>query len=301
MSTLLADAARKSLLPIMPTGPRHGGKSSLPLMPVRPGCDRPTPWRQTKPAGERLSPILRVEGSEGEKEVLLKIAHERRELFGAFGLVYESYMRAGLTRPNPCCMRLTPYHMLSTTEVFVAMSGGRVICTMSLVGDGDLGLPIEQVYAHEVYWRRLRGGRLGEVSCLADRPEDAGFSCRIPIELMRLLGQCAKRRGMDELLIAVHPRHVKFYERCAAFRVIGEERSYSSVCNKPAVALALDLHNSAVTHPKLYQKFFGVSFPDDALRYRPVSEQLLAEMGDIAKVAGVTIPRYYEEMALIPA
>jgi len=279
MSTLLADATRKPLLPITS---------------IRPQYERLALRARRNKVREYLSPVISIDSPEGTKEVVLKIASGRRELFEAFGLVYDAYRRAGLTPPNPCRMRLTRYHLLPTTEVFVAESRGRVICTMSLIGDGELGLPMEQVYANEVLLRRLRGGRLGEGSCLADCPDET--SSRVAVELMRLLGQCAKRRGMDELLIAVHPRHAKFYERCAACRVIGGERTYASVCGKPAVALALDLHRSAVTHPALYQKFFGVSFPDEVLRRRPLPDELLDELREMAQVADVTIANVVERM-----
>ena len=75
-----------------------------------------------------------------------RIGASREELFAAFHLVYEQYLRSGLMKPNSYRMRVTPYHLLPSTEVLVALDRGAVTCTMSLVRDGELGLPMESVY-----------------------------------------------------------------------------------------------------------------------------------------------------------
>jgi hypothetical protein len=92
------------------------------------------------------------------------------------------------------------------------------------------------------------------------------------------MSQYARHRGVDELLIAVHPRHAKFYERFIGFEIIGGKRLYESVCCKPAVALALDLNRLSVNHPRAYKRFFGSPFSEDAFRRPPIETGMLAEM-----------------------
>ena len=82
--------------------------------------------------------------------VQCKIASLREARDAAFRLVYHSYLRADLTEPNRHETRVTPYHLLPTTEVFVGMCRGEIISTLSLIQDGELGLPIESVYAPEI-------------------------------------------------------------------------------------------------------------------------------------------------------
>jgi hypothetical protein len=214
-----------------------------------------------------------------------KIASSRAELFAAFRLIYAQYLRSGLTEPNPYRMRVTPDQLLPSTELFVAMHRKQVVSTVSLVADGKLGLPMEAIYGQEVALRRMRKSYLGEVSCLADRQQESGQSLTVIIRLMSLMAQCAQQRGIDELLIAVHPRHAKFYERFTAFQVIGEEKNYASVCGRPAVPLALDLKRAPVEHPRLYQRFFGAPYPDEVLQHRPISEKLLGEMRPIMEAS----------------
>ncbi len=201
-----------------------------------------------------------------------RIASSRQEWEAALGLVYRAYVRSGLIQMNHYRMRVTPYHALPTTEVLIA-SIDEVLCTLSIVGDGLLGLPMEAIYAEEVERRRLQGLHLAEVSCLAG--EQSFFMVS---RLMALTAQAAAYRGIDQLLIAVHPRHAKFYERFVAFEVIGEQRTYASVCDHPAVAMAINLNNLSFNHPRAYKRLFGVPFADDLLEYRPVSHQLRSDL-----------------------
>jgi len=223
-------------------------------------------------------------------KLAVKIASQPREIQEALGLVYQAYRRCGLIEPNPFRMRVTPYHLRETTEIFVAILGGEVTCTLSLVRDGELGLPMESIYGEEVAWRRAQGVSVAEVSCLADRRHNLVRSLSVLVQVMGLMAQSARRRGVDELLIAVHPRHAEFYERFIGFQVIGEEREYERVCNKPAVALALDLNRLAVIHPRAYKRFFGLPFPEEELEYRPISDEFRAELSMMVDATYVAEP-----------
>jgi hypothetical protein len=223
-------------------------------------------------------------------ELAVKIASRPREIQEALGLVYQAYRRCGLIEPNPYRMRVTPYHLLETSEIFVGVVRGEVACTLTLVRDGELGLPMESIYGEEVAWRRAQGASLAEVSCLADRRHDLVRSLSVLVKVMGFMAQSATRRGVDELLIAVHPRHAEFYERFIGFEIIGGERAYETVCNKPAVALALDLNRLAVIHPRAYKRFFGLRFPEEALQYRPISDEFRAELSMMVDESYVAEP-----------
>jgi hypothetical protein len=211
-------------------------------------------------------------------DIECRIGASREDLFAAFHLVYEEYLRAGLMKPNSSRMRVTPYHLLPGTEVLVALDRGAVTCTMSLVRDGKLGLPMESVFHEEVAGLRLLGPSLAEVSCLADMHDPAPRPQPELFQLMPLVAQLAYCRGVDQLLIAVHPRHARFYRRSLGFDMIAEERTYAQVRGKPAVALAADLNALAVNHPRVYQWLFARPFPDAVLEYSRVPCKLLEEM-----------------------
>jgi hypothetical protein len=116
-----------------------------------------------------------LSSSLGRENWVCAIARRKSEREAAFRLIYNAYVRAGLGVPNEFGMRVTPYHLLPTTTIFVASlrdPDRDVFATVSLVGDGAFGLPLERVYPAEVHQRREQGLSLAEVSCLADRRSD---------------------------------------------------------------------------------------------------------------------------------
>ncbi|MCC6493264.1 MAG: long-chain N-acyl amino acid synthase [Pirellulales bacterium] len=203
-------------------------------------------------------------------DVMIKVAANRREREGAFGLIYRSYLRAKLCRPNPTGMRITPYHLLESTDVIIAQLRGETISTLSLVRDGELGLPLEQIYPEVVRERRQAGLRLAEVSSLADRREEPARFFGLFCELSRLMVQMAHAEGVDQLLIAVHPRHARMYCRAMGFEQVGGNRDYPAVNGNPAVALQLDLAGGERAHPVLWKKFIGETLPPQVARSRPM-------------------------------
>ncbi len=204
-------------------------------------------------------------------DVEYKIASSREERAGAFRLVYEAYLRAGLSEPNAHGMRVTPYHLLPTTEVFVAICREQATFTITLVGDGELGLPMEAVYASEVESRREQGLRVGEVSCLADRRSEFRRCFPVFLRLCRFTAQYAWRIGLQQLLVAVHPKHARFYKRFMDFETIGEQRSYPSVRNNPAVAMMLDMVRLHRERPEAYYTLYAPVIDHDHLKPQPIT------------------------------
>jgi hypothetical protein len=205
-------------------------------------------------------------------DVIVKIADRRSERRGALELVYQSYRRAGLCRDCPSGLRWTPYQLLPTTDIIVAKLRGEVISTLSLVRDGELGLPMEEIYANEVDSRRALGFRLAEVSCLADRRRDAERFFGLFCDMSRLMAQLAKSLGVDELLAAVHPRHAPLYRRYMAFTHMGDRRDYQTVCGSPAVALNSNFARAAAESPESWGRFFGEPLPHAAIQSHPMPE-----------------------------
>ena len=209
---------------------------------------------------------------------ICRIATARDEVLGALQLVHDEYVRSGLSLPTDSGLRVTRYHLLNTTEVLVGLVDDQVACTLSLVRDSRFGLPMESIYRREVNVRRRLGKSVAEVSCLADRRADAERTLTVMFRVMALVAQAATHRGVDELLIAIHPHHAKFYERFLGFERIGDLKYYSTVRGNPAVAMTLDLTRLHVTNPKAYKRLYGQPFAPRELRERVVSLALLEEL-----------------------
>jgi hypothetical protein len=217
--------------------------------------------------------------------VSYQIAATRPQREAAFHLVYSAYTQRGLMQPNESRLRVTPFHLLPLTDVFVAEYQGSVIYTMTLVSDDRLGLPLESVYAAEVDERRAAGRHLAEVSCLAAARGvfSHGRMFDVFVRLVGLMFQSARAHGIDELLIAVHPRHARFYSRMLGFEQFGELRSYNSVCGNPAVGLAHNFTALELTRYPLYDAVYEHRYrpyelahqpmpPEEQERFRPAAE-----------------------------
>jgi hypothetical protein len=206
-------------------------------------------------------------------EIDCRIASSIAEREAAFELVYEAYLCSGLGEPNPWELRVTPYHLLPTTEVFIAVHRGEVVLTYTLVVDGDLGVPMESVYGPEVNELRRAGVRFAEASCLADRRELLNGSF-LPVfcELSRLVAQYSRKRGIHRILAAMHPRHSRFYRRILGFEQFGAEKAYPSVGYRPAVAVNLNFVRLPSHRPDCQNLLFGETVADEHLEPEPMSE-----------------------------
>ncbi|PAY16628.1 long-chain N-acyl amino acid synthase [Rhodopirellula sp. SM50] len=184
-----------------------------------------------------------------------EVAYRRDDLQDAFSLIYHSYRRAGLVEANESEVRLTPFHLLPTTEVFVTKLAEKVVSTVSLIGDGELGLPLESIYPKNVELIRNRGLRMGEIGSLADCRDSPVRFIETFAAMGRLLAQVAKTRGYDGLVAAAHPKHARLYQRILPFEQIGKMSTCPYANGNPAVMLALVFEDHRGS--ELYERFFG--------------------------------------------
>jgi hypothetical protein len=171
-------------------------------------------------------------------------------------------------------VRVTRYHLSPKTTVFTAVTDGRVTHTVSLIRDSELGLPVEDLYGAGVRAMRQQGLALAEASCLAASAaqESRRVSFERSVDLMGLMVQSARQQGVQRLLLAVHPKHAKFYVDWYGCVVFGQEQAYSTVKGKPAVGC---FHDFAETDRaggyKLRERVYGVAYADAELTPTPMS------------------------------
>lgn len=167
-------------------------------------------------------------------------ARRRRELREAFQIVYDRYLRDGLASWNPLGMRILPHQLLDTSWVLLAKRAHDSLGTLSLIEDGAMGLPMEQLYPAEIWQLRRRQKRLAELACFA-LPDQAADSMGVLRALLQSACEIGFRRGIEELVICIHPKRARFYERRLGFEEIGPLRHCPWVCDQPAVAMKLAL------------------------------------------------------------
>lgn len=194
--------------------------------------------------------------------VEVALARTRSDLIAAFRLLYNAYVRAGLASENDQKLRLTPFHLRPETEVFVAKRHGKVTATMTMVPDGDAGLPMDSMYHDEADGLRGRGMRVAEMGSFADRRESPQRFLKLLGELSRLVVQVARARGIDGLVAATHPRHARFYVRSLGFRQFGDLRDCPYAGGNPAVALVQEF---AELPERIHDRLFGKSFGPESM------------------------------------
>ena len=231
------------------------------------------------------------------QDSLFKLTASREDLESTFRLLYAAYVEGGIAQPNARGLRATPYHLFPSTEVAVASYPERVVCTATLVRDGPMGLPMESVYQQQVDQRRAQGLSLAEISCLAHAQRPATRYFQHVIGVMSLVAQAAWSRGVEQLLLTVHPRHARFYSRYLGCELIGDVTRYETVCYQPAVALCLDMLRLAERHPHGYAKLFGACHPADALRPRPMSREVVQWIADLLESNGESVSHFPESAA----
>lgn len=209
----------------------------------------------------------------------------------AFRLVYDSYLRSGLCSPNGHQLRVTPYHLLPTTSVFIAKIRGEVISTMSLVRDGELGLPMESMYPAEIRDRRESGVAMAEVSCLADRRKDPRRFMEVFANLARVMAQFGRRHGVRQLLIVCHPRHARFYSRYLGFQPIGELKSCPHVQGNPAIPMFVDFDEEERKQSRAYRQMFGELLPELSLKHGLMDPPEMASLRQIVDECYEVIPQ----------
>lgn len=221
-------------------------------------------------------------------------AATRAERTAAFRIVYEAYLQAGLIEPNPHRLRVTPYQLLPTTDIFIALDGERPIATVSLVRDGDAGLPCETLFPRETAQRRRRGSSLGEACSLAMAATDLPHRLAL-LGMMRVLAQTARRRKVDELLAAVHPRHASFYQHALCFEAFGATVPHRQLRNRPAVGLALSFPRVDRLRPRSYALFFDAPLSHAAPEAPAISDDELAFFRDVAERCHCGFPSHSGE------
>ena len=231
------------------------------------------------------------------QDSLFKLTTSREDLESTFRLLYAAYVEGGIAYPNAQGLRATPYHLFPSTEVAVASYTGWVVCTATLVRDGPMGLPMESVYKKQVEQRRARGLSLAEISCLAHAQRPATRYFQHVVGVMSLVAQAARSRGVEQLLLTVHPRHARFYSRYLGCELIGGLTHYKTVCYQPAVALCLDLDRLAERHPHGYAKLFGARHPADAIRPRRMSREVVQWIAGLLESNGESVSHFPESAA----
>jgi hypothetical protein len=175
--------------------------------------------------------------------MVFKIAETREELEAAYRLVHDVYVQEGYSDRTGSGMRVNLRYALPTTTTFIGVHEGKVVITMTLVGDSPLGVPMDAIFSRELYRLRTQRRFVAEVSALASDPSYRKGTQALALFSNKIMWLYAIRSlGADDLVIAIHPKHRWVYETLILFEPISSGvKSYHYVKDAPAIAMRLDL------------------------------------------------------------
>ena len=198
----------------------------------------------------------------------IRVASGRQELAGAYELVYRSYVDQGYVEHRPGGMVYQERFGSSSARTIVASrNAGGIVGTLSVVGDGPMGLQLEAGFSKEVDSLRRRGRRLSEITCLAIERTRGLPAGALFFALTKFMLHHARGREYDDLLMAIHPKHYRFYWRHYRVYPEGSCPRYACAAGNPAVCCRIDLHHlKRNMPPKVRDYYYSGLLP--AARYQ---------------------------------
>ena len=176
----------------------------------------------------------------------------------SFKLTYQRYREVGLIEGLPGGMWYTIFHALPSSTIAVALledKDNNPISTSTLIVDDKvLGLPSDSLYKDKIDNLRDMGRKVAEVSCLAALPYDKGQNAFLHV--FRMIGLYSIYKGIDDLIISIHPKHRSFYELMLLFEPLEEKvRYYPYLKDAPAVLEHLDMRTAPQKYIDTYSKY----------------------------------------------
>lgn len=200
--------------------------------------------------GQERRRTLRIQRSGLQKNELqdldrpaIKFAENRDELEQSFALVYQVYLQKQfITQPKPHRMLYNVYSILPDTVHIVAKSYLNVISNLSVISDTpEFGLPMDAIYKPELDAMRAQGKKIVELSALAT-PREHRWKNMFHYLIQVMYWYCVYKE-VDDVCIAINPKHVRYYQNLFPFHELGPERYYPRV-DAPAVALRASVMES---------------------------------------------------------
>jgi hypothetical protein len=182
-----------------------------------------------------------------------KIAQNKDEFEGACRLVHDQYVQKGYMERRKSGMRLSLFHALPETTTFIGKKNDLLAYTLTLFQDSALGLPMDSIYKKELDSLRAQGRKIAEVGALAAHPDIQKEDQTVLMHGNKIMHKYGRDHlGVDDLVIAINPKHQWLYEHVLLFEKIGDLTQYDYVKKAPAVAYRLNLRSAEAKYRAVY-------------------------------------------------
>lgn len=166
--------------------------------------------------------------------------------------MYERYVDKHLIQANPFGIHTVPQAVGPNVCVIHAATAVDSGATFTLMGDSPAGLPLDSVYSSALNAMRWQNRTPVEVGLMAQRKGGMQRGAWALFDMMRWAVYYALHIHATDIVIGVHPHHVRFYTRCFGLQPFARPATYPLVNNNPVVPLRLALHEAlaAATPPR---------------------------------------------------
>lgn len=169
--------------------------------------------------------------------LVVDIARTLDEVLEAWRLVYNAYLRAGYVPPNPSRLHLSRPAIGPHSLVILGRDEGNLVNTMTAIGDGPFGLPLDSTFPDELAALHTPGRHVFEFGLLA---QTTGSFDALS-DLMRYAYYFALYQGGTDCVCGIPPERTRLYRRAFGFRPIGEPQGRTRMVDNPVQLL----HTSA--------------------------------------------------------
>lgn len=179
------------------------------------------------------------------KQYEIDIAMDLKTRKEAYQLMYDLYRNPAINyaEENVSKMWYSIFNAQAQTITLIAKdtSTKKVVATLTIVFDSELGLPMEENYSLQLNELRNKNRKCAEIISLGFEKEAAGSSDLL-IGLFKYAYVISSSiYSATDFLIMVKPKHSLFYEKKLFFSKIGEEINCKKINDKPVVLYHLDL------------------------------------------------------------
>jgi hypothetical protein len=226
----------------------------------------------------------------------IRNSHETRKIEE---LLYREYRSRNLCNENQSLRHYSAHSLLPTTHTLVSRSNNNnnnIVGTISVIGDGAIGLPSDLLYKQELDALRDCGHNLVEIGLMAldnSRFRRKTYSLKSAKKSIAMFSMFAgtinylyQATNASHLVIMVNPKHKEIYD-FFGFEQFSEIRHYPRV-NKPAVPMILSLDRflaSANTHVPALFVTSCMSIIEERREYRVTNLDIIER--------AVTNPEYF--------
>ncbi|MDD2943843.1 MAG: hypothetical protein PHC51_12865 [bacterium] len=193
--------------------------------------------------------------------VRVKRAQNFDELCDAFHLVEKEYKRAGLSDGSRSGLRFSLLNLIPQISMtMIARVSGAISGTATIVRNSPAGLPCSRIYGDIIRDLTAHGRNVVEGTMLSCEDSGKVAANQISMELIAASIGYALDTGIDDFLLVVNPRHMRFWTEVVGLDLLGEERSCSHVQGKPGFLIRLDIaaiRRGTMEYTAGYQKFIA--------------------------------------------